>query len=153
CEVDSTPDKMRCALKTTQGGQWKVTAVVADEHGRKNQTATTIWVMGKDNPKDRSLQRAQATVVPDKKEYKPGELAEVLVVAPFAPAEGVLSVRRQGIVHLERFRLETTSQAFKVKLEDAYVPNVEMRVDLVGQDVRVDSAGEPNPKLPKRPAY
>ena len=153
CELDVAADTGRCAMKTTQGGRWKVTALVTDEHGRKNQTATSLYVMGKENPKDRMLERARVTVIPDKKEYKPGELAEVLVVAPFAPAEGVLTVRRQGIVHLERFRLATTSQAFKVKLEEAYLPNVELRVDLVGQDVRVDSSGEPNPKLPKRPAY
>ena len=159
CEVDSPKDptpereRMRCALKTTQGGAWKVWAVVTDAHGRKNQTAQRVYVMGENNPKDRALERAKATVVLDKKEYKPGELAEVLVVAPFTPAEAILTVRRQGIVHLERFSMKSTSHALKVKLDDAYVPNVSVRVDLVGQDLRNDPSGEPDPKLPKRPAF
>ena len=90
--------------------------------------------MGGDRPKDREPRRSdRVTVVPDKKEYQPGELAELLVVAPFAPAEGLLTVRRQGIVHVERFTMKsTTSQAIKVKLDDALVPNAEIRVDLVG---------------------
>jgi uncharacterized protein YfaS (alpha-2-macroglobulin family) len=91
--------------------------------------------------------------VPDKKEYLPGAMAEVLVLAPFAPAEALLTVRRQGIVHVERFKMTSSSHAIKLKLDDALVPNVQVRVDLVGQDVRDDASGFPDPKLPKRPAY
>ncbi len=153
CEIDAGKDPVRCSLDAKHGGSWKITAIVKDDHGRKSQTATSVWVMGADNPKDRRIDRAKAQVVPDKKEYRPGETAEVLVIAPFAPAEALLSVRRQGIVHVERFRMATTSQAIKVKLDDALVPNAQVRVDLVGQDVRDDASGAPDPKLPKRPAY
>jgi uncharacterized protein YfaS (alpha-2-macroglobulin family) len=159
CEIDSpqvtTPDRERshCSFKTQQGGSWRVWSVVTDEHGRKNQTATSLWVIGAERPKDRGLTRATANVVLDKKEYQPGDLAEVLVVAPFAPAEGILTVRRQGIVHVERFSMKAASQAIKVKLDEALVPNAEVRVDLVGQDVRENAAGSPDERLPKRPAF
>lgn len=159
CEVASPEspapgrETVRCTMKTTNGGNYKVTAIVVDEHGRKNQTATSVWVIGADNPKDRKLDRAKVSVVPDKKEYKPGDLAEVLVLAPFAPAEALLTVRRQGIVHVERFKMTTSSQAIKIKLDDALVPNAQVRVDVVGQDVRDDASGFPDPKLPKRPAF
>ncbi|HEY8078955.1 MAG TPA: alpha-2-macroglobulin family protein, partial [Labilithrix sp.] len=146
-------ETVRCSMRAANGGSWKVWAVVEDEHGRKNQSATQLWVMSNDMPKDRSLDKGKATIVLDKKEYKPGELAELLVVAPFAPAEGILTVRRQGIVHLERFSMKTLSTALKVKLEDAYVPNVGISVQLVGQDVRENANGDPDPSLPKRLAY
>lgn len=157
CTVTSTAvttnDVVRCTFKTTQGGSYRVTAIVKDDHGRKSQTATQIYVMGDDLPKDKSLGGDRVTVVPDKKEYKPGELAEVLVLAPFVPAEGLLTVRRQGIVHVERFTMRSASQAIKLKLDDALVPNAEVRVDLVGAATRDDASGTPEPKLPKRPAF
>jgi uncharacterized protein YfaS (alpha-2-macroglobulin family) len=157
CAVTSTAattnDVVRCTFKTTQGGSYRVTAIVKDDHGRKSQTATQIYVMGADVPKDKSLGSDRVTIVPDKTEYKPGELAEVLVLAPFVPAEGLLTVRRQGIVHVERFTMKTASQAIKLKLDDALVPNAEVRVDLVGAATRDDASGTPDSKLPKRPAF
>ena len=146
-------EPVHCAIKPTEGGQWRITAIVTDAEGRKNQTATTLWVMGKDMPKSRALDRDKVTVIADKKEYKPGEAAELLVFAPFTPAEGVLTVRRQGIVHIERFTMRAASQVLSVKLDESMVPNVEMRVDLVGAALRENSAGNPDEKLPKRPAY
>lgn len=146
-------DTVRCTFKTAQGGSYRVTAIVKDDHGRPSQTATQIYVMGTDLPKDKSLGSDRVTVVPDKKEYKPGDLAEVLVIAPFVPAEGLLTVRRQGIVHVERFTMRTASQAIKLKLDDALVPNAEVRVDLVGSAPRDDAGGTPDAKLPKRPAF
>src|SRR5262249_48249309 len=97
CEVESpkeaTPanERLRCALRTTQGGSWRVSAVVTDAHGRKNQSTQTLYVMGNDVPKNKNLEGAKAELVLDKKEYAPGDTAEVLVVAPFAPAEGLLT--------------------------------------------------------------
>jgi alpha-2-macroglobulin len=165
CEVDAPAspsatsargpesEKLHCSFKTREGGTWRVTSIVTDEHGRKNQTTTSLWVMGSDRPKDRGLERAKVNVVLDKKEYQPGELAEVLVVAPFAPAEAVLTLRRQGIVHVERFSMKSTSQTLKVKLDEPLVPNAEVRVDIVGQDFRDDAAGNRDERLPKRPAF
>ncbi len=159
CEVDSpaTPspgnERLHCSFKTREGGSYRVWSVVTDEHGRKNQTMTSLWVIGAERPKDRGLDRGRVNVALDKKAYQPGELAELLVVAPFAPAEGILTVRRQGIVHVERFSMKSTSQALKVKLDEALVPNAEIRVDVVGQDVRTDDSGNRDERLPKRPAY
>ncbi|MDR2013501.1 MAG: Ig-like domain-containing protein [Rhodanobacter sp.] len=138
-----------CTFKPAQGGQWRITAIVTDAQGRKNQTAATLWVTGKDMPKSRVLDGDALTVMADKKEYQPGETAELLVLAPFTPAQGVLTVRRQGIVHIERFAMSEPSQTLHVKLDDSMVPNVEIGVDLVGAAPRENSAGQP----PMRPAY
>jgi alpha-2-macroglobulin len=157
CDVTSVAataaDTVRCSFKTTEGGSYRVVAVVKDTHGRANQTATQIYVMGNASPKDKSLAGDNATLVPDKKEYAPGELAELLVLSPFVPAEGLLTVRRQGVVHIERFTMSSASQVLKLKLDDALVPNAEFRVDLVGRATRDDASGAPDETLPKRPAF
>lgn len=154
CKVTSSGrGSVRCALRTTAGGRWKVWAVTTDEHGRKNQSAMNVYVTGDDAPKDRALDAGKVSVIPDRTDYAPGDVAELLVLAPFYPAEGVLTVRRQGIVALERFEVRGPQATLKVKLGESHVPNVGVDVQLVGQDVRKDGAGEPDPSLPKRPAY
>jgi uncharacterized protein YfaS (alpha-2-macroglobulin family) len=159
CEIDSpqtpTPDResSHCSFKTQQGGSWRVWSLVTDEHGRKSQSMTSLWVIGTESPKDKSLKGAVANLVLDKKEYQPGDLAELLIVAPFAPAEGLLTVRRQGIVHVERFSMKAASHAIKIKLDEGLVPNAEVHVDLVGRDLREDPSGKPDERLPKRPAF
>ncbi len=156
CEVQSkaAPQEIvRCSLKSGEGGSYKVVAVVTDEAGRKSQSDARMWVIGNDRPKDRGLQKASVQVVADKKDYAPNDIAELLVVAPFAPAEGVLTLRRQGIVHLERFSMTTATQVLKVKVDDSMLPGVHARVDLVGADVRENDKGEPDAALPKRPAF
>ena len=40
-----------------------------------------------------------------------------------------------------------------VPITDAMVPNLYVQVDLVGAAARTDDHGDPDPKLPKRPAY
>ena len=64
-----------------------------------------------------------------------------------------MTVRRQGIVHLERFTMRSSSMALKVKLDDTLVPNAEIAVTLVGSDVRANQTGDPDPSLPKMPAF
>ncbi len=143
----------RCAMKSGAGGTYKVVAVVTDDAGRKSRTDVRVWVVGNERPKDRGLPKSVAQVIADKKDYEPGAMAELLVVSPFAPAEGVLTLRRQGIVHVERFSMTGTTHVMKVKLEEAMVPNAFAEVHLVGAAVRDDASGEPDPSLPKRPAY
>ena len=92
-------------------------------------------------------------LIPDKKEYAGGDTAELLVQAPFFPAEGVVTWRRSGIVKTERISLTSATTTIKVPIADAMTPNIYVQVDLVGAATRSDDKGDPDPKLPKRPAY
>lgn len=156
CRVESSAGDVppaRCSLVADEGGRYRVTAVVVDEEGRRNESSLIAWVLGGARPMSRGLDADKATLVLDKSEYQPGETATVLVISPFAPAEGVLTVRRQGLVHLERFRMEETSRTLQVKLDDSMVPNVEVDVALVGASLRVGTDGNEDPSLPRRPAH
>lgn len=153
CSVTSAAEAVRCTLPNAKGGKYRLSAVVADEHGRKNKSELAYWVTGANAPKDRSLRAEEARVVPDKAEHAPGETVSVLVVSPFAPAEGVLTLERQGVVHLERFHMDTTSHTLKVKLDDGHMPSVHARVMLVGATARLDDSGKVDTNLAKRPAY
>ncbi len=64
-------------------------------------------------------------LIPDKKDYQPGDVARVLVQAPFADGEGLLTVSRSGILYTERFTLKNGAAELQIPIEAAYIPNVE----------------------------
>ena len=71
-------------------------------------------------------------LIPDKKEYTPGNTAEIMVQAPFYPAEGIVTWRRSGIVKTERITLSGPTASLKVPITEDLVPNLYVQVDLVG---------------------
>ncbi|NLD71386.1 MAG: hypothetical protein GX649_01565, partial [Chloroflexi bacterium] len=93
------------------------------------------------------------TLIPDRQEYAPGDTAQILVQAPFAPAEGLLTVRRLGLVLTERFTTDEPSITLEVPIGEDDIPNVTVQVDLVGTAPRQNAEGEPDDDLPARPAY
>ncbi|MFT3775623.1 MAG: alpha-2-macroglobulin family protein [Minicystis sp.] len=153
CAVTSAREAVRCALKTKEGGRYRVTAIVTDAHGRRNQTETHAWVMGAGAREDRGLPQDQVQIIPSKESFGGGETAEMLLVAPFAPAEGVIAIERQGVVHVERFQLAAKTQTVRVNVDRAWAPNVTAHVVLLGAAVREGAHGEPDPALPRRPAF
>ncbi|MBL9020100.1 MAG: Ig-like domain-containing protein [Myxococcales bacterium] len=153
CSVVAAADPVPCRFNTPVGGSYQVTAVIVDAKGRPNTTKLTFWVSGGDTPPAREVKQEQANLIPDKKEYAAGDTAELMLQAPFYPAEALVSWRRSGIVKVERIALTGPTTTIKVPITDAMVPNMYVQVDLVGAAARTDDKGQPDPKLPKRPAY
>ena len=120
---------------------------------RPNETQLTTWVSGGESPPTRDVERQAVTLIPGAKSYRPGETAEIMVQAPFAPAEGLMSIRRSGIVRTESFRMTGPTTTLKVPIDETLLPNVVVQVDLVGAAVRTDDDGVARPALPRRPAY
>ena len=154
CEVVSGDAAQPCHFATPSGGSYKLTATITDGRGRPNRSELTYWVAGAQPvAQARELAGQTVTLVPDKKTYAVGDTAEIFVAAPFYPAEAIVSWRRSGILQMTRMTLTTPSTVLHVPITEALVPNVFVHVDLVGQTVRSDDDGAPDPKLPKQPAY
>ncbi|HEY0077686.1 MAG TPA: alpha-2-macroglobulin family protein [Pyrinomonadaceae bacterium] len=153
CNVRSATEAVRCTFQTKEGGVYRVAASVYDDRERRNESELTLWVAGGRTPPNRDITQESVELIPDRKEFLAGETAEVLVQSPFAPAEGVVTLRRSGIVRTERFRMESTSHTLRIPIEDAFTPNVHLQVDLVGAAARTDEQGQPDAKLPARPAF
>ena len=153
CSITAAKDPVPCTFKTTVGGTYEVTATIIDAKGRPNQTKLTFWVSGGENPPSRELAQEKINLIPDRKEYQGGDTAELMVQAPFYPAEALVTWRRSGIVKTERFSVTGPTATVRVPITDAMVPNMYVQVDLVGMAARTDDHGDPDPKLPKRPAY
>ncbi|MEZ4361122.1 MAG: Ig-like domain-containing protein [Kofleriaceae bacterium] len=153
CAVVAAADATPCQVKTTEGGQYQVTATIVDDQGRSNETQAMFWVSGGDQPPSREVERQEVQLIPNQQEYRTGDTAELLVQAPFYPAEGLVSWRRSGILRTERISLTGPTTTIQVPILDAMVPNLVVQVDLVGAAARTDDRGAVDPALPKRPAY
>ncbi|HFQ92612.1 MAG TPA: hypothetical protein ENK32_01265, partial [Anaerolineae bacterium] len=153
CSVMSGNEPVSCAFETAVGGEYQITAVVSDELGRENQTQFTRWVSGGPAKPSRSVEQEEAALIPDKETYRPGDTAEILVISPFGPAEGLLTVSRSGILRTERFQITGSSSILRIPIEEAHIPNLNVQVDLAGSAPRLDDEGEPLPDAPPRPAF
>jgi hypothetical protein len=153
CVVRSAADAVKCTFRPKAGGVYRVTARVYDDRERPNESELTLWVAGAKTPPRRDVSQEKVELIPDRKEYRAGDTAEILVQAPFYPAEALLTLRRSGLVRTERFRMNEPSHVVRVPIEEGYTPNVYVQVDLVGAAARTNDKGEEDSKLPKRPAY
>jgi uncharacterized protein YfaS (alpha-2-macroglobulin family) len=153
CNVDSAAEPVICTFETSEGGTIRVTATVTDNQGRLNQSEFTRWVSGGQRPPARNVEQEVVTLIPDKETYQPGQTAEILVQAPFSPAEGLLTVGRSGLLYTERFSMPEGSHTLRIPIEDAHIPNLSLQVDLVGAAPRTNDQGETLPDVAPRPAY
>ena len=153
CTVTSSQEAQECKFTAKQGGRYIITALVMDDKERFNESEMTVWVAGGKTVPQRNVSKEKVELIPSQKDFKPGDVAELLVIAPFAPAEGVLTLRREGIVETKRFTMKDSSMTLKIPLKEEYLPNIYAQVDLVGATARTDDKGEVADKLAKRPAF
>ncbi len=154
CVVKSTNDAVRCTFTSKVGGRYRVVATVHDDQERANETELTLWVAGGKRPRDLGIGQQKVELIPDREEYKTGDTAQILVQPPFYPAEAAMTLRRSGIVKVERFRIDGPSYTLRLPVEEVWIPNVRVQVDLVGAEARNTygpQVGEGIQKL--RPAF
>jgi uncharacterized protein YfaS (alpha-2-macroglobulin family) len=151
--LQSGAEPVQARFTTSEGGTYKLTAHITDQRNRKNRSEMTVWVAGGKQPPQRSVEQEKVTLVPDREAYAPGEEAALLVQAPFVPAEGLLTLRRGGIVQTQRFTMDQPTTTLRVALTEQHLPTLHVHVDLVGAAPRPDDSGQVDPKLPPRPAY
>ena len=67
-------------------------------------------------------------LIADREEYEVGDVAEVLVPAPFAGATALVTVERGRVLSSEVHTFETNSEVLRIPIEDAHIPNIYVSV-------------------------
>jgi uncharacterized protein YfaS (alpha-2-macroglobulin family) len=136
CSVTSGGDAVACTFTTKEGGRYRITATIRDDRERLNESELTLWVAGGKQPPDRTDDEDKVELIPNAREYRAGDTAEILVQSPFYPAEAVMTLRRSGIVKVEQFRFDGPTYTLRVPIEEGWTPNIHVQVDLVGVEPR-----------------
>jgi uncharacterized protein YfaS (alpha-2-macroglobulin family) len=159
CNLTSAAESLTCSFETPLGGSYRITGEVRDDQGRRNRSELTRWVSGGKLPPARRVEQETVTLIPDKESYQPGDIAQILVQSPgwsvsaSSPAEGLLTVSRSGILYTQRFRIEQDSITLQVPIEEKYIPNLNIQVDLNGSAPRTNEQGAALPDALRRPAF
>ena len=153
CQLESAAQAQDCVFEELDPGTWRLRAQVRDDLDRPNASETLLWVAGGALRGEGGSERQQLVLIPDREEHAPGDVAEIMVQSPFFPAEGLLSLRRSGLVETRRLVLEGPTTTLQVPIEEQHLPNLLLSVQLLGQQARLDERGAPRSDLPPQPAY
>lgn len=153
CEIESTLKPVQCSFETPLGGKYQIKAIVTDDKGRKNYSQFDRWVSGGELPPARDIEQETVTLIPDKESYQPGDIAKILVQSPFYPAEGLLTVSRNGVLYTQAFKMKETSHTLEIPIKESQIPNINIQVDINGTAVRVDDKGNLLKNISPRPAF
>ena len=69
-------------------------------------------------------------LIADRESYEVGDIAQVLVPAPYTGATGLVTLERGGVLSTEVRRFETNSDVLSIPDEDWHIPNIYVGVVL-----------------------
>ena len=123
--------KAEATFTPPKGGTFRVLAVGEDHRGNEVRADTYVWVSSRAFISWRQENNNRLELVTDRKSYKPGDVAEILVPAPWAGATALLTIERGSIKEYRVFTLETNSDVLRLPITADYAPNVYLSLVLV----------------------
>jgi alpha-2-macroglobulin len=117
-----------CEAELKDAGQVELIASSKDASGNAVQAASSVWVT-----KQGELWFAQDNddridVLPEKKNYEPGETAQLQVRMPFREATALVAVEREGVIDTRVVTLRGDDPTVSLKIEKTWGPNVYVSV-------------------------
>ncbi len=125
-----------------KSGSYRLVAESLDERERVARSARALWVSGPDYAPWPVRDDDIIELIADREEYEVGDVAEVLVPAPFAGATALVTIERGRVLSSEVRSFETNSEVLRIPIEDAHIPNIYVGVVLY----RPPTADDPYPR-------
>lgn len=121
-----TNERGRAATTFTprRGGIYRVAATGRDAQGNRVASSTMTWVTAYDFVGWRVPNNHRIELAANQKEYAPGETAELVLLAPYADAEALLTIERDNILRVEHLKLKGNSPRITLPIPESYAPNI-----------------------------
>ncbi|MEA2163781.1 MAG: alpha-2-macroglobulin [Thermoanaerobaculia bacterium] len=114
-----------------EGGEYLVTAVAKDAEGRSTTTRTWFYAVGAGYTAWARADNNRIELVPEKKTYKPGETARIMVKSPWEHATALLTTEREGVRTSKTFVINSTQTTVSVPITEKDIPNIFVAVTLL----------------------
>jgi uncharacterized protein YfaS (alpha-2-macroglobulin family) len=138
-------------IPLTEGGEYLLIARAEDDEGRSTTTRSWFYAVGAGYTAWAREDHNRIELVPEKKTYRPGERARIMIKSPWETATALLTTEREGVRTWQPFTLTSTQQTIEVPISEKEIPNVFVSVLLVKgrtkQDAGVDGSD------PGKPAF
>ena len=122
----------------TTSGRYRLIAESVDEQGRTARSSRFIWVIGGDVAAWPTSDDGSVALIADRDSYEVGDVAEVLIAAPYEGATALITLERGSIYSTEVRRLESNSTVVKVPIQDRHIPNIYLGVVLYRPPTEMD---------------
>ncbi len=117
-----------------EGGSYHIVATPANPTPETEaiRSSIFIWISGKDYVSWRRENNDRITLISDKKTYKVGEAAEILIPSPFeGPHLALITVERAGVRRYEVIQLTSNSTIYRLPILPGDIPNIYVSVVLI----------------------
>ena len=117
-------------------GTYRVVAETTDDAGRMARASRGFWAAAADYDPDPPpaawpiRNDDVIDLIADRESYEVGDVAEVLVPAPYAGATALVTIERGRVLSSEVRVFETNSEVLRIPIEDAHLPNIYVGVVL-----------------------
>ncbi len=118
-------------VKIKKPGYYMVTLASKDRKGRKITNTGSFWVWGSGFAPWKMDDEQIIELVRDKKNYKPGESAKIMVKSPYKRVEALITVEREGVKDVYRRVVKGSAGIIRVPIKKSYAPNVFVSVMLL----------------------
>jgi hypothetical protein len=129
--VTSAATPVNLQIPVPEGGYYELHAVASDTDGRSTRTDAWFYGLGKGYTAWERFDHNRITLEPEKKTWKPGDKARVMIQSPWETATALLTVEREGVRRYERFDLTSTQQTVEVPITEEDIPNLYVSVLLI----------------------
>lgn len=133
CSLKTAATDATCPLSATEGGEYVLRAKSKDDAGREVFASQQLYAIGAGRVAWRDdAQNATMELVPNKKLYRVGDKARILLKAPFA-GEAMVTIERAGIIERRRMTISGGTPTVEVPITDQLRPNAYVSVHLLKQ--------------------
>lgn len=113
-----------CRVRVERSGEVLVDAWTRDARGRVARTQASRWVAGKEQWWFAQENHDRIDLIPERREYQPGETARFQVRMPYRQALALVTVEREGVLEARVQRLSGTSPVLALKVGEDWATNV-----------------------------
>ena len=118
------------AFTPPSSGSYRLIAESVDDQGRVAKSSAYLWVSGYGYAPWRMRNDDAIDLIADRDSYEVGDVAEILVPAPFAGATALVTIERGTVLSREVHRFETNSEVLRIPIQDHHLPNIYVSVVL-----------------------
>ena len=113
------------------GGYFILEATARDANKRYAVTRTSFYALGDGYTAWARFDHNRIELVPERRTYKPGDTARIMIQSPWEQATALVTTEREGVRSHRQFPLTSTQQSISIPITEEDIPNVFVSVLLV----------------------
>ena len=130
-QVKTGTEPVPLTVPVPNGGYFLLKATAQDGTGRSAVTRTSFYALGEGYTAWARYDHNRIELVPERKTYRPGDTARIMIQSPWEQATALVTMEREGIRWHRQFALTSTQQSVSVPIGEGDIPNVFVSVLLI----------------------